>query len=1343
MNQVQARRRIDRFTSLSPGHRALALQAALPAALTPDLLYRLWANFQRDATPARALLEMPWIAVADLLLSNLCEETGYEQYELVAEVRSELLAQLAADPRLGLARIWELADFIQQYVRRQLEIQVTNPQLDLARVQQINALAYTSPDEALNELLGAYQRIGTQGGAELLRMASLVDKIAAPAQAAAAGQNPAAVAGFEQLKTFAGGLSMWVSGDAAAARDRLERAFGPEFVVQIGSVRLDVPPELVSYTSSTESTLPLRTDQETRDENTAVNTALQDLIGQVQRFETSMAVPPKTSAVQILADFASTQLVWTSPTSALYRLDLNQYNSPDLDPQQRYAFYVGVFSLNILTGQDGLIGKISLQFDVKSSLPEFEAVITDLFPTAEWERSVLSGATFEIGVTPTLKFNIKQESGLKDQSIDHPPSAGTLTSFGEVPAYGFFNGKISTNSSGSQTAAWQFDHLDLRQASNISLGVIIRTGVGARQLRAAVEVVAEPNFSWLMTACSEILELLDYNAQNLLTGKKPGLRISLADTWDFQLPSEPQKETEQIEPLDDPLPGEAAIDTLLRRLRAAAKTGAATAEAVLKSVERFQDSLHIDMDSPVPGENGFLQLSPTILAESGLPVPEDLQKEFSAGRVLFSLVLSIRIKASPPFRVDWMRLELTIEKSKERLSFYSMYPSQPGEDTWQKAGIDSEVPYRLLLTRSSNADRLALATAFADQVGAGPLIDLARFRLAHNQARLILTEGEASPTAAWEIQQPAAAESLYTVAVLFTLPSSLQTLDLRANVTVRPAELFTEVDGLAAQIQRLATGLDQPLFRKESFGWQVTPPAAPAPRPTHPDDLAVSAAKDGLALRAQPWASAIVLDRLPRGSFMRVLEPRESAHIKLKTENGWLLVRTVPEPGTRTRAELTGFVVAGMTEDIPLSSLPTPPPTNDTEPLLGYTTGDGAALRSVPEETGKIITQLTRGTVLELLDPLEDVSDRIGTQGQWLHVRVRPTRPAQKIIREGYVAGPFVSSTPPASQAKPSSRPVSERQRPAPVRSQVLLVVYNPRLPSRSKEVQTLIENRNYANPADLAKKLADVLHEVSYGYAQFEIAGTVTRDELPPFEGGFRFTIQDYLQVLDGKEQPRQASTADYAAMLKSLSLVDRLNARELDEIWVMGPPRSGLYESRMIGPKAFAVNSPGLPTVSGLKRSVLMMGFNYERGLGEMLEAFGHRAEAILQHTFDTNRAQTNLWQRFIQVKATAAGAAHPEVGTMHLAPNSRAEYDWSNPEPVPSGCDAWLDFPELKAPLRPVNCDEWGGDMIGHHRWWFKHLPCAPGRTGSLSNNWWEYILDPVQQHLPPIEGKRSYK
>ena len=84
---------------------------------------------------------------------------------------------------------------------------------------------------------------------------------------------------------------------------------------------------------------------------------------------------------------------------------------------------------------------------------------------------------------------------------------------------------------------------------------------------------------------------------------------------------------------------------------------------------------------------------------------------------------------------------------------------------------------------------------------------------------------------------------------------------------------------------------------------------------------------------------------------------------------------------------------------------------------------------------------------------------------------------------------------------------------------------------------------------------------------------------------------------------------------------------------------------------------------------------------------------------------------------------------MGNIHFAPNSASDYDWNNPRLVQSRCDAWLHFPGQPGLARKVNADEWGnGDIRLHHKWWLSHLPKVAGRTASVANNWWQYIIDP---------------
>jgi hypothetical protein len=161
------------------------------------------------------------------------------------------------------------------------------------------------------------------------------------------------------------------------------------------------------------------------------------------------------------------------------------------------------------------------------------------------------------------------------------------------------------------------------------------------------------------------------------------------------------------------------------------------------------------------------------------------------------------------------------------------------------------------------------------------------------------------------------------------------------------------------------------------------------------------------------------------------------------------------------------------------------------------------------------------------------------------------------------------------------------------------------------------------------------------------------------------------------------------------------------------------------MVGPGAHWCNAPPLDGVA-CRRRFVVMGFNYERGVGEMLENFGHRTESVLAHVYRP-APPGHAWERFAAYDAIAPGQAG--CGTVHFAPNSVRDYDWGNPRPVWSSCDDWLQYPALTDARRRVDCREWGGgDIRAHHRWWLGHLPRAVGRHEGKLANWWTYAVDP---------------
>ncbi|MEH2419834.1 MAG: pentapeptide repeat-containing protein [Nostoc sp.] len=244
-----ASRKIASFEKrFGQSHLYLAYHAAFPLALTPDLLYRLWANFQQDINGKH--LNLPWIAVSDILLSSLCNEVGQELYEMDEAVRDELLKRLQAKENFGQKRIQELSDFLLEYVRKQLHS--NDPDLrDFAQAQQWTVLAYTKPGKAAQEVALAFQQLGldsigsvSSDKAELVRMASLVKTFA----------EPLAEAGLEPLLVYARGMDSWARGKIQIAAEHLAQVTeGGK--IQIAGVDLPIPEAVQSHSAQSPLTV--------------------------------------------------------------------------------------------------------------------------------------------------------------------------------------------------------------------------------------------------------------------------------------------------------------------------------------------------------------------------------------------------------------------------------------------------------------------------------------------------------------------------------------------------------------------------------------------------------------------------------------------------------------------------------------------------------------------------------------------------------------------------------------------------------------------------------------------------------------------------------------------------------------------------------------------------------------------------------------------------------------------------------------------------------------------------------------------------------------------------------
>ncbi len=295
---------------------------------------------------------------------------------------------------------------------------------------------------------------------------------------------------------------------------------------------------------------------------------------------------------------------------------------------------------------------------------------------------------------------------------------------------------------------------------------------------------------------------------------------------------------------------------------------------------------------------------------------------------------------------------------------------------------------------------------------------------------------------------------------------------------------------------------------------------------------------------------------------------------------------------------------------------------------------------------------------------------------------------------------------------------------PQSVQPRVLLIIYNPII--QAEGGKKLTEVLGWKDADALCQEYVADLRECSKGFVEFQIVQRMEVDAWPVKADGFSYDDHSFLQCWRSGEGWHEPDAVDYEAIIDDFDLLRRVSADQIDEVWLFAFPYAGFYESIMVGPGAFWCNSPPMPR-NDVSRRFVIMGFNYERGVGPMLESFGHRVESILNHTWRRWQGEDNLYQQFILYDQKAPGKAN--CGWMHYAPNSVIDYDWGNQTKVLSNCDDWLNFPSFQGITREVDCTVWGnGDMRAHHKWWYKHLPNAPGDTRGISNNWWWYSVDP---------------
>ena len=289
----------------------------------------------------------------------------------------------------------------------------------------------------------------------------------------------------------------------------------------------------------------------------------------------------------------------------------------------------------------------------------------------------------------------------------------------------------------------------------------------------------------------------------------------------------------------------------------------------------------------------------------------------------------------------------------------------------------------------------------------------------------------------------------------------------------------------------------------------------------------------------------------------------------------------------------------------------------------------------------------------------------------------------------------------------------------------VLMFAFDPIMPNKNN--RRMHEAYGWTDPALLTQQAIADLRRSSHGLAAASVTNEI-HDAWPIQSDGFQYDAVSFDR--DWSSHQMHDSTFDYRRFVLDYGLAPRILSGEIDEVWVYCGPYGGFWESTMAGDGGYWCNSGPVAGVPS-SRLFVIMGLNFERGVGEAIHSFGHRAESIMWRQYgDWEASRVNAWSAFTLLDKDAPGLG--AVGNVHFPVNGESDYDYGNPRVVVSDADDWYNYPNFQGLTRSFNYHEWSPDDADSQRqylnWWYDHMPHISGRGPDyFLMNWWRYLWD----------------
>jgi hypothetical protein len=133
-----------------------------------------------------------------------------------------------------------------------------------------------------------------------------------------------------------------------------------------------------------------------------------------------------------------------------------------------------------------------------------------------------------------------------------------------------------------------------------------------------------------------------------------------------------------------------------------------------------------------------------------------------------------------------------------------------------------------------------------------------------------------------------------------------------------------------------------------------------------------------------------------------------------------------------------------------------------------------------------------------------------------------------------------------------------------PLSRKAFLLVYNPVLSNG----QDLITYMGWMPVASMSQGIINSFLTSSQGALQYTIAQQVIANEWPAKVDGFRYTQTTYFQVWQNPSLAHTPPEANYDLIMDQYDICGKFNRGEIDELWLLGAPHFGFYESTLVGP-------------------------------------------------------------------------------------------------------------------------------------------------------------------------------